>query len=303
MTTPSMWILLWACAGDAPSQADRPSAAETSDTGVARTDTADSGVATASTASTAHTGETTHTGGVGETGETADTGALYDADGDGLLGAEERALGTDPNNPDSDGDGYLDGDEATAGTDPTDAASGIYQGGWPYLSDKSALTDPGFVAPPTRGAPAPRLQLTDQFGDTVDTWDFVNPDAPILISVTAAWCAPCVDLDRWASGQPGTIFEGSWPNVRAAIASGDLHWITIVGENAYATSPTAADVAAYDAAYVNGQWPVLADTSGSMPRWMSISVWPSTLVLTPDYVVRDTGRAYYDMLDQLEQFL
>jgi len=35
----------------------------------------------------------------------------YDSDDDGLLGSEEAALGTDPDDPDTDGDGVLDGDE------------------------------------------------------------------------------------------------------------------------------------------------------------------------------------------------
>lgn len=34
-----------------------------------------------------------------------------DSDGDGLTDAEEKALGTDPKNPDTDGDGLSDGDE------------------------------------------------------------------------------------------------------------------------------------------------------------------------------------------------
>jgi hypothetical protein len=71
---------------------------------------------------------------------------LTDADGDGLLDADERALGTDPfdadsdddgltdfaeqdthgTNPllaDSDGDGFSDGDEIAADTDPLDPLS------------------------------------------------------------------------------------------------------------------------------------------------------------------------------------
>lgn len=46
-----------------------------------------------------------------------------DADGDGLLLADETTYGTDPNNPDTDNDGYLDGFEVNAGTDPLGAAS------------------------------------------------------------------------------------------------------------------------------------------------------------------------------------
>ena len=42
-----------------------------------------------------------------------------DSDGDGLTDDEERALGTDPHNPDTDGDGIGDGDEVHIyGTNP-----------------------------------------------------------------------------------------------------------------------------------------------------------------------------------------
>jgi len=47
--------------------------------------------------------------------------ACEDSDGDGILDADEIALGTDPANPDTDGDGLDDGDEINIhGTDPTD---------------------------------------------------------------------------------------------------------------------------------------------------------------------------------------
>ncbi|MBV9084798.1 MAG: hypothetical protein JOZ62_19140 [Acidobacteriaceae bacterium] len=46
-----------------------------------------------------------------------------DSDGDGLSDAQERNLGTDPNNQDTDGDGYPDGLEVLLGSDPLDPNS------------------------------------------------------------------------------------------------------------------------------------------------------------------------------------
>ncbi|MFC4359233.1 lamin tail domain-containing protein [Halobium salinum] len=47
-----------------------------------------------------------------------------DSDGDGLTDAEEKELGTDPNDPDTDGDKIWDGKEVDEyGTDPTEADS------------------------------------------------------------------------------------------------------------------------------------------------------------------------------------
>ena len=47
-------------------------------------------------------------------------GAVSDPDGDLLTNAEERELGTDPNNPDTDFDGLQDNAELREGTDPLD---------------------------------------------------------------------------------------------------------------------------------------------------------------------------------------
>ncbi|HUW61126.1 MAG TPA: hypothetical protein VMZ06_08980 [Candidatus Bathyarchaeia archaeon] len=49
------------------------------------------------------------------------TWLALDADGDGLTGAEESAIGTNPDKPDTDGDGLDDGYEHGHGLDPLDA--------------------------------------------------------------------------------------------------------------------------------------------------------------------------------------
>lgn len=57
---------------------------------------------------------------------------VTDPDGDGIITADERELGTDPNNPDTDGDGLRDNGELAAGTNPLDEDSdndGLSDGG------------------------------------------------------------------------------------------------------------------------------------------------------------------------------
>ena len=64
---------------------------------------------------------------------------FVDSDGDGLSDDEEKAIGTDPLNPDTDGDGLGDGLERAAGLDPfTDDVSGIIQCN-PFLDDDADL--------------------------------------------------------------------------------------------------------------------------------------------------------------------
>ena len=45
---------------------------------------------------------------------------------------------------DTDKDGYADKDELYAGTDPKDSSSIIYEGGWPYNSEKDLFSTDGF---------------------------------------------------------------------------------------------------------------------------------------------------------------
>jgi hypothetical protein len=62
----------------------------------------------------------------------ASVAPAQDSDGDGLLDAEEIALGTDPLDPDTDGDGLPDGTEVAHGTDPLDPdtdGDGLTDGG------------------------------------------------------------------------------------------------------------------------------------------------------------------------------
>lgn len=70
---------------------------------------------------------------------------VNDTDGDGVTDDQEKAKGTDPNNPDTDGDGLLDGAEMQSGTDPLKADERrpveTVQAPPATDSDKDGLTD------------------------------------------------------------------------------------------------------------------------------------------------------------------
>ena len=89
---------------------------------------------------------------------------------------------------DSDNDGYSDLDEEHAGTDSQDEEDVIYEGGWPYNRFKDEAEDPGWDSgvPPDEGVRFPNWSSDDQFGDTVDLYDFMNRGRDIVIELALA---------------------------------------------------------------------------------------------------------------------
>ncbi len=86
-------------------------------------------------------------------------GLLVDLDDDGLTGAEEAALGTDPTTPDTDGDGLPDAYEAAHGLDPLDPADAGQDAdadGLTNLQELGLGTDPNRPEVAAAGISTPR---------------------------------------------------------------------------------------------------------------------------------------------------
>lgn len=120
----------------------------------------------------------------GDPKDGSDSGAVdcssEDADGDGLDGCAEAALGTDPDAADSDGDGLSDGQEADCVSDPLDAAEVCYACGWPH-NDPGTLTATGAED----GDTIENLAYWDQCGEEVSMWDFAEEYH--ILFLTAEW--------------------------------------------------------------------------------------------------------------------
>jgi len=110
-----------------------------------------------------------------------------------------------------------------AGTDPLDADSRPYVGGWPFNPDKDALEDPGWTVVAREGQRVPRFVSTDQFGDTVDLYDFAASDVPVVIELTWFRCEACESFADQLSRQ-GTA-------ISPAIADGRVWWIRVLSTN------------------------------------------------------------------------
>jgi len=220
-----------------------------------------------------------------------------DPDADGLSGAEERAAGTDPRAPDSDGDGLLDGEEVGFGLDPLDALDHGYAGAWPLQT--SAIKDQlsGDASLETRigvGERFPRLQLADQFGDTVDLYDFADHGQMVLIDLSAGWCIACMDLSAYLVGSLTAADLGldadhavALDAVKERVLTRDVLWLTVLGESRYYYNPTQADAALWASEYPTGL-PVLADANEDLYDWILrvTGALPTLVVLDPDMTVR-----------------
>ena len=206
---------------------------------------------------------------------------LEDDDGDGLTNAEERVLGTDPSSMDSDGDGYLDGDEVREGADPVDPESRIYVGNWPYNPTKEFMPVVPWTATPEVGAPTARLVAVDQFGDSVDLYDFAQHGSPIVLDMGTKWCVPCQGLAHWLSSGDTSEIDGyawwdpSYEPIREKVQSGELFWITILFSAGSAGPAEQSDCEAWDEAYPNEHIPVLADSSLDLYDFIQVGSYPN----------------------------
>lgn len=212
--------------------------------------------------------------------------ALSDTDGDGLADGDELGMGTNPVDVDTDADGYQDGWETTEGTDPTDAESRIYEGNWPYNPDKDAMDDPGWRGSASEGDQLPRFAWKDQFGDTVDVYDFANHGKPVVLDLSGVWCYYCNEVAKFMDHQ-ASIWDDyrQYRNIPDMVEDGEIYWITALDSDASGNAISTRDLKQWYEAYPNPYIPVLADEEYQLQDWMSVVGYPSIMLLNEDLTV------------------
>lgn len=235
--------------------------------------------------------------------------AVADSDEDGLSDKEEFDLGTSGTSADTDEDGYTDADEVSAGVDPTDASSVIYTGGWPYNADKDSMEDPGWGGGHGSGDMFPRFAWTDQFGETVDIYDYANDSGvPIILDLSGVWCYWCNEVAKWMDGKNNNAIadyyegEGWYDELPDMVANGEVYWVTVLDADVNGAAIHDEDLVGWYETYDNPDIAILGDADMELASFLSVRGYPSALAINSDmtiekYSANDYTKAFSEAYD------
>ena len=208
-----------------------------------------------------------------------------------------------------------------------------YKGGWPINPNSDQIEDPGFDLPcpgatgcecksnqdcfnnncqahpkgnfcvPKKGDLIPRFEAIDQFGESVDLYDFSKQGKMILIELSAAWCSPCNDLASWVSSNDQKITENPWWKnrylpIRDMIKNEEIYLVHFMFENEDKINKTTAspdDVKRWYNKYPDPNIPILADEYRFLHSWVKPTGLPCIFLVDENMkLINYTSRGLTD---------
>mgnify|MGYP001169131770 FL=1 len=196
-----------------------------------------------------------------------------------------------------------------------DESKFTYKGGWPINPTSNEINDPGFNLPcpgnvgceciedsdcinnncnahpkgnfcnPKKGDLIPRFEGLDQFGQSVDLYDFANQDKIIILELSAGWCSPCNDLASWIATNDLEITNNRWWKdryfpIRDMINSGEVILINCMYEGfEKKITVTPHDVQKWYDMYPDPNVPILADEYRFLHSWVMPTGLPTIFLI------------------------
>ncbi len=194
-------------------------------------------------------------------------------DDDDSAGDDDDATGDDDDTTGDDDDATGDDDDTTG--DDDDSTSG-YDCGWPTWTGADSLGNTGFTGSIQVGARFPRVDATDACDEEVDLYH-LGGGPPVIIAMHAMWSGPDRGVAEWlAGGGSGSLGLEEYDDVRDAVASGDLRWVSYLIQNESGSPPTVDDINSWSSDYPVSGAPVLAGSEVEfLMDWAGLTFIPN----------------------------
>ena len=241
---------------------------------------------------------------------------------------------------DSDGDGYSDKLELEIGTDPNNKEDRYYYGFWPLNLEKEKIEGAdipincpfniscectansgcinnncqkslraGSYCTPQSGDIFPHLIAVDQYGESVDIYDFSMQGKIIAVEFGAAWCSPCQKLSSWLSSGDDSVTKSRWWKkeysiIKEKVDKGEIIFITILFQDQLRDVASYETVLDWHEKYPHNKIPILADEYADIHQWIKPTGYPCVNLLDENMkLINFTSRGLtqaFDMLSGLE---
>tara|TARA_Y100001970_G_scaffold57968_1_gene73452 strand:+ start:635 stop:1402 length:768 start_codon:yes stop_codon:yes gene_type:complete len=216
-----------------------------------------------------------------------------------------------------------------------------YFGGWPINKDKDKISNPGFefkclegldkkelgcscssdeecvsgdcfnsprvgkYCMQSKGTIFPRYNLIDQYGESIDIYDFAGHEKLIVIEFSTSWCQPCRELASWFSYGDTYItknkrWKAEYNIIKDLVHNDRIYFINIQTQDKYREPASLFSVEDWFQEYPDEKIPILADSSYNVRDWVRVTGYPTVIVLNDKMeIVQFSIRGWHDAFNFL----